>query len=187
MPKIVITSGDLRGRQISTPDTGLIHPMGSRERLALFNTLVSLNGPLGSETKILDCFCGSGALGLEAISRGAGSVTFVDQNSQAITTTKQNIANLGLENHTKVVKSSYQNLADAKLGLGPFDIILADPPYDNFPANLTALSHLLTKQGIIVLSHPDTVDPAVLLPDFDLIRTKKHAAANLSFLVKHDH
>ena len=188
MAKTTITSGEFRGHPLSTPDTGLTHPMGSREKLALFNALESQFGPLASTTRVLDCFCGSGALGLEAISRGAKDVVFVDQDSNAIKTTKQNIRALKVEKMTKVIKSDYKNLPENQYFLqndAKFDIILTDPPYDNFPKNLEVLTTFLKNEGIIVLSHPTSVNPAEILPGLTLLRSKKHAAANISFLVKH--
>ncbi len=186
MPKIAITSGIYRGRKLETPSTTLTHPMGSREKLALFNALESLQGPLSVDSRVLDCFCGSGALGLEAISRGAGTVVFVDQNASAIAATKHNVAALSVQNQAKIIKSSAQNYADSP-DCPIFDLILADPPYDNFPADLSFLGKLLKNDGILALSHPTSINLAQTLPGFDLIRTKKHAAANISFLVKHEH
>ena len=211
MSKITISSGEFRGRQISTPDTSLVHPMGSREKLALFNTLESLRGPLTSDTTLLDCFCGSGALGLEALSRGAGEVVFVDQNPKAVTATKQNILALGVSSRAHVLKTTYQNLlktletpqkspknhqnphetpqqkSQNRANVKNFDIIIADPPYDNYPENLNVLSNLLATGGILVLSHPTSINPADILSNCELIRTKKYAAANLSYFVKHMH
>ena len=183
--KITITSGEFRGRRIYTPDTSLVHPMGSRERLALFNALESIRGPLAADTTVLDCFCGSGALGLEAISRGARNVVFVDNNQKAIATTEQNIKTLTLKDYYKVIKSDFRKLPAQNLG--HFDVILADPPYDNYPADLTELGNLLSDNGVLALSHSTSVDPTQLLPNFKLVRTKKYAAACISLLVKHNH
>ena len=220
-----ITSGVFRGRKIATPDNGLTHPMGAREKLALFNSIESLRGPLDGAS-VLDCFCGSGALGIEAISRGATSVVFVDKDRQAIATTKQNLASLGLKSqdnsiskhnltpathfsssssdsttnptnslanrgdsaHAKnspnitICHENFQNLSTLK----QFDLILADPPYDNFPSDLSILSKILRSGGILALSHPTSVNPTDLLPDLELVRTKSYALANLSIFVKHE-
>lgn len=187
MAKTTIVSGEFKGHPIFTPSTGLTHPMGSREKLALFNALESQYGPLVG-VRVLDCFCGSGALGLEAISRGVKDVIFVDRDSSAIQATKQNIRALKVEKKAKVIKSDYKNLPENSYFLQndtKFDIILADPPYDNYPKTLGVLATFLKKEGILVLSHPSSVNPEEILPDLTLLRSRKHAAANISFLVKH--
>ncbi len=191
MAKLSITSGEFRGQKIFAPDTSAVHPMGAREKLALFNALESLIGPLSTDLNVLDCYCGSGALGLEALSRGAGRAIFVDQNPTAIATVKQNIATLGVGNRAHVRKEDFSVFVRENSEKSPFfqffDVIFVDPPYDNFPQNLGQIASLLKNDGILALSHPTSVDPTELLPNFQLIKTKKHAAANLSFLVKHEH
>ena len=83
MDNLRITSGNYRGRKIATPG-GKTHPMGERERLALFNMI----GPFIPEAMVLDAFSGSGALGIEALSRGAKHVVFVDIDKKAFETIK---------------------------------------------------------------------------------------------------
>jgi len=164
-----ITSGIYRGRKITTPG-GKTHPMGERERLALFNSIT----PYLPDAQVLDFFCGSGALGIEALSRGAQSVDFVDSSRKAIKTTQQNLADL------QVDESKYHTFCTDFRNFQPdchYDIILCDPPYDDFPIEiLDYLFPLLSKQGIIVLSHPDSFVPA------GANSTKRYAAANISII-----
>lgn len=181
-----IGSGAFRGRKLITPDSELTHPMGSREKNALFNTLESLNSPLTSVKKVLDLYCGSGALGLEAISRGVKEAVFVDKNHAALQALRQNIATLGLAQQTTILRANLSTSAIATLapalGDEKFDLILVDPPYDNFPKDLSFLPPLLnTDQSILVLSHPSSVNAKFLFPELKLLCTKSYAAANLSF------
>ena len=172
--KITITGGKYRGRKISTPG-GKTHPMGSRERLALFNMI----GERCEGATVLDAFAGSGALGVEALSRGATSVIFVEKSSEAVRVIKENLAALGASD-SKVIKGALP-LMDWG-GLGDFDVILADPPYDDFGAiNLEFLSGLLEKEGILALSHPGE---APELQGLKLLKTHVYAAAHLSIYIK---
>ena len=181
---IRITSGEFKGRTIATPVVSTTHPMGSREKLALFNTLISLTGPFSDIDYILDCYCGSGALGLEALSRGAKQVVFVDHSAAALAATKENISALGVSDRTEVIKSDVKSIASTSVAWHKYGLILVDPPYDNYPSSLEELPDLLTDGGVLVLSHPASVEPASVIPNLELVSTKSYAAANLSFFRK---
>ena len=183
-----ITSGEFRSRKIITPDTSATHPMGSREKLALFNALETVRGDLRGVSDALDLYCGSGALGLEALSRGVKKVVFVDENQKAVMATRQNIASLNLGSQTIVLKAKISHdfsdrFSDFK---GMFQLIFVDPPYDRYPDDLSYLSALLEQNGIAVISHPRSVDAEDIAKDtgLSLAQTKSYAAANLSFLKK---
>ena len=164
---IRITSGALKGRKIATPG-GPTHPMGERERLALFNMITGdITG-----ASVLDAFAGSGALGIEALSRGANSVLFVEQNATAVKTIRENLANLGLDAEVfrGKVSAYHSNIK--------YDLILADPPYDDFDlTEVSALLPHLTEDGVLVLSHPDE---APELKGVSLIKSKQYAGARIS-------
>ena len=192
-----ITGGVYNGQKLAAPG-GKTHPMGERERLALFNMLL----PHLPGAKVLDAYAGTGALGLEALSRGAAAVVFIENNGAAFRCLKQNLATLGLEhaNEVRLVKGDVvkfaphmqqdggellrdrQGSVSGALQDGQFDIILADPPYDNF--DLTGVEYLtkfLKNGGILVLSHPAE---APELPDLKLDKTRKYAAAHISIYTK---
>lgn len=170
-----ITSGMFRGRKITTPGNPAVHPMGDREKLALFNTL----GPFMGSERILDCYCGSGALGLEALSRGASSAVFVDKDTRTVIA---NIKTLGLESRSEVVKCDASTFTS---GSGAFDIILLDPPYDDFhPEDFEHLADFLKPGGRLVLSHPGEVDPGTIFKGLTHQKTKKFARCHLSFYTK---
>ena len=169
MDTVLITAGKYKGRKIATPGGGT-HPMGSREKLALFNMLTGkIEG-----ASVLDAFAGSGALGIEALSRGASEVVFVEKSSKACEIIRQNLKSLGVEG-AKVIKNSVSGVADE---LGQFDIVLADPPYDDFDiTEVSSLTKLVKNGGILVLSHPDE---APELEGLTLSKTHRYAKARIS-------
>ena len=196
-----ITGGEFRGRVIKAPATSVTHPMGSREKMALFNALISLKGPLEGVQNALDICCGSGALGLEALSRGARHAVFVDNNVSVLQTVKDNISALGVSDRAEVIRTDLSKIASTSVSWQKYDLILVDPPYDNFPntsatstpnssasaglaSPLNALVDLLNDDGILVLSHPSTIVPAAVFPNLTLLSTKSYASANLSFYKK---
>ena len=161
--QIRIISGEYGGRLIDTPKTNATHPMGERERSAIFNRLRDeVPG-----RRILDAFAGSGAIGIEALSLGASHVDFMEKHPKAIRTIQKNLANLQLADRSTLVR-----IPD-----GDYGIIFADPPYDNPQYEIVAsLIQHLVPGGYLVLSHPE--DPAP--PQFaylELLSDKKYAAA----------
>lgn len=176
-----ITSGDCRGRKITTPG-GSTHPMGDRERLALFNAISEvLRG-----ADVLDLYAGSGALGLEALSRGAAKAVFVEKNRKAANCILENIRELGYESRATVLQGDVRAaLRSGGLPQEIFDIILCDPPYDHFDLNEFSIAvDYLEPGGLLVLSHPSEQPPAFF--DLALKSTKKYAGAHLSFYKKNN-
>lgn len=145
-----IISGKFGGRVISAPDSRLTHPMGSRVRGSLFNII---NSEL-NEAEVLDVFAGTGSLGLEALSRGAKHATFIERDRVASRILAENIDALDVVAETTVIQIGvrtwiYQN--KNKL----FDIIFADPPYNDLQlSTVSGLTSLLKPNGLMVLSYP---------------------------------
>lgn len=168
---IRISSGQYRNRKITTPG-GATHPMGERERLALFNMIAEyLPG-----AKVLDAFAGSGALGIEALSRGASEAVFVEKVAPACRVIRGNLRELGIE--AEVYQSNVVNFTTDT----EFDVMLADPPYDNFKINeVTHLLQFLRSGGVLALSHPGE---APELPRMGLLKSRKYAGATISIYVK---
>ena len=117
-----IIAGDFRGRRLSTPEGLKTRPMLARVREALFNIL----GPRVAGARVADCFSGTGAIGLEALSRGATHVDFFESGRHTLGALEKNIAQLGVTGRAKVHKS---DLPQA-IGAGdPWDIIVVDQPW----------------------------------------------------------
>lgn len=174
MNKIRITSGVLRGRTIKSPESELVHPMGSREKLALFNMI----SPSLTNAKVLDAYAGSGALGIEALSRGAKYVVFVEKDRKVGHILNKNIQDLNLANYGKVIINDVSN-CDLK---ERFDIIIADPPYNKISTKpLFDLTKYIKDGGLFVLSHPDI---APVIDGLKLTTTHKYAKANISIYQK---
>lgn len=144
-----IISGKFGGRTIEGSGTDRTHPMGERVRGSLFNII----GDEIQNADVLDAFAGSGSLGLEALSRGAKSATFVEKDRIAQKVISNNINTLKTSDSARLVKSpvsSWMNMTEQK-----FDIIFADPPYHDMQLSTTMkLSGLLRPNGLMVLSYP---------------------------------
>jgi 16S rRNA (guanine966-N2)-methyltransferase len=119
-----IIAGEWRGRAIEAPVGVETRPTADRTREALFSMLASRLGSF-KDLRVADLFAGSGALGLEALSRGAAEATFVESNARAIATLRRNADKLGANERIRLIAGSALSLPASK----PFDLIFADPPY----------------------------------------------------------
>jgi len=138
-----IVGGQARGRHLSVPPRGT-RPTSDRAREALFNTLRSELDVAGA--RVLDLFAGSGAVGLEALSRGAAAAVFVESDRPAARVLADNIASLGLPGAVlrRLAVDSYLGAAGAD---EPFDLVFADPPYALASAAVASMLGLLVSGG----------------------------------------
>lgn len=120
-----VVGGTLGGRRLEAVGTDAVRPTSDRAREAIFNMLVSLELPEGAT--VLDLFCGSGALGIEALSRGAAHATFVDSDAGACRTATANLATLGITERATVARAEVGGFL-ARHG-DSIDLAFADPPY----------------------------------------------------------
>lgn len=145
-----LISGEFGGRTIATPESFKTHPMGDRVRMSLFNILGPMNG-----LDVLDAFAGSGALGFEALSRGAERIAFVERDRSAQLIIDQNIAELKVQDRTKLIRASVGGWLDTGGNDNTYDIIFADPPYNNLQlSTVFRLKDLLNPKGLMILSYP---------------------------------
>jgi 16S rRNA (guanine966-N2)-methyltransferase len=126
-----VIGGELRGRRLSAPDDPLVRPTSDRVREAVFDILYSLGGVDGLQ--VADLCAGSGAMGIEALSRGAASVTFVDHSAAALAAVRANLSSVGLqdaehEGDATVVRADVASWAATTASR--YDVIFCDPPYD---------------------------------------------------------
>lgn len=120
-----VVAGSVGGRRINAADAEGIRPTSDRVREAMFNSLYSLGAI--ADAVVVDLFAGSGALGIEALSRGASRVVFVENDRHALEVLRDNLDSLGLADKATVVP------ADATIFLAraePYDLLLLDPPYE---------------------------------------------------------
>ncbi|MGQ7792306.1 16S rRNA (guanine(966)-N(2))-methyltransferase RsmD [Faunimonas sp. B44] len=123
-----IVGGRLRGRSLAGPRSNDIRPTSDRLRETLFNILAHGYGLPEPETRVLDLFAGTGALGLEALSRGAAQAHFVETGVGARGLIRQNVEALGLTGHTKILRRDATDLGSAGT-IAPFGLVFCDPPY----------------------------------------------------------
>ena len=120
-----VVAGELRGRKISAPEGTTTRPTTDMAREAIFNALTSLDVIV--EANVLDLFAGSGALGIEALSRGAKHCTFIERDRDALASLQDNIKKLGLTDRTTVIRADALLAATKVSGI---DLVMADPPYE---------------------------------------------------------
>lgn len=175
-----IIAGMLGGRVFKSPGTQRTHPMSDRMRGALFAVLGDIQG-----LTVLDAFAGSGALGLEAVSRGAAHVTTIESDSAAQRAIAQNIAALGATSQMKLIRAAANAWLQTSSPDQQFDIVLCDPPYHD--PQLTLLTRLAERArkrgGVVVFSLPP--GEQVVLPDeFVPQPPRKYGDAQLLFFVR---
>ncbi|WP_419848395.1 16S rRNA (guanine(966)-N(2))-methyltransferase RsmD [Candidatus Poriferisocius sp.] len=160
-----IIAGEARGRRLSTPEGMEVRPTTSRVREAVFNSLHSQGRLAGAD--VLDLFAGSGALGLEAVSRGAASATFVESALPALAALRANIDAIGFNDRCRVVPGDV--MEELPRLDGDYDVALCDPPYgfDDWPELLSRLP-----ANVVMAESDQAVEPG---PGWDVIKQRRYA------------
>ena len=134
-----VVGGRLRGRALKSPESQAIRPTADRLRESLFNILAHAYGDPAEDARVLDLFAGTGALGIEALSRGAAFTLFVDDGVEARALLRANVEALGLGGTSKVYRRDSTKLGPA-YPMEPFSLVFADPPYGKGLAELALAS-----------------------------------------------
>lgn len=147
-----IVAGTLKGRRLGGPSWDGLRPTSDALRETLFNVL----GPTVSGARVLDVFAGTGAVGIEALSRGAAHVTFVEHDARAIQLLKRNITHAGVENACAIIRDDFMKLRGH--GSEPqarYNLVFLDPPYDILAIDtaVAAAAARTTPGGRIVIEH----------------------------------
>lgn len=156
-----VIAGRLGGRKLVAPRGFATRPTTDRVREALFSVLGDLRG-----ARVLDLFAGTGALGIEALSRGASSATFVERARPALAALRENLTTLGLLGEARVLAAPARRAAVTLEG--PFDLVFADPPYAilaEVPPILASLGACLSDDARLVIEHASR-DAAPEIPGF---------------------
>ncbi len=159
-----IIAGQMRGRRLVAPKGTATRPTADRVREALFSRLATLDALV--DAVVLDAFAGAGTLGLEALSRGARRVMFVEQDRAALAALNANIAALGVEGETSVVRAdAFAAARRARPAGAPFSLLFLDPPYRIDKSEVRGLIESLAASGslgdgaIVVWEHDAREEP----------------------------
>lgn len=165
-----IVAGEARGRRLAVP--GVARPTGDRAREGLFSSLATVVDLEG--TRVLDLYAGSGALGLEALSRGAAAVTLVDHDAQAVVVLRRNAAAVGLPGAEVVHAPVERWLAGA---VAAYDVVFLDPPYDQADLPLAALHPLLADDAVVVIERSARGAPLAWPDGYEGHRSRRYGEA----------
>lgn len=174
-----VIAGQLKGRRLKTPTWDGLRPTSDKLRETLFNILA----PRIDGARVLDGYAGTGALGIEALSRGAASVLFVEQDRRALALIRANLAGCGLEQGYTIESGDVTAVLRRPPADAAFDLILFDPPYDidNSREVLAAAAAWLAPDGVIVLERATRREPDVP-PSLVRVRDVKSGDSTLTFL-----
>jgi 16S rRNA (guanine966-N2)-methyltransferase len=175
-----IVAGSRKGHRIAAPAGVVTRPTGDRVREAAF----ALVGPLDGAA-VLDLFAGSGAMGLEALSRGATRCVFVERDREACRVIQSNLEKLRLTGAVVVNRDVASTLRDEKSRKRLYELVLVDPPYDEWerqsPALAEHLPEVLAEDGLAVLETSSRVEPELPL---DLVTTRRYGSARITVFSK---
>lgn len=159
-----VIAGVLKGRRLKSPSWEGLRPTSDRLRETLFDVLA----PRIAGAHVLDGYAGTGAVGIEALSRGAASATFVDRDRRARALITENVEHCGIPSGCVIIRSAFDSsarpvrderkrstpLTHDRTSFGPFDIVVLDPPYDRRPEQVIhEVAHLVAPAGVLVLEH----------------------------------
>jgi 16S rRNA (guanine966-N2)-methyltransferase len=157
-----IIAGSRKGATIYAPKHAATRPTGDRVREAAFNLIGPVDG-----ASVLDLYAGSGAMGLEALSRGARSALFVEADREAVQTIERNLTKLGLEGATILRADALTALAQEASSGRRYDLVLVDPPYRMFADLQTSLAAylpaVLAEDGLVVVETSSREEPELPL------------------------
>jgi len=179
-----IVGGEFRGHGLVAPGSRDIRPSSDRLRETLFDILVHRYGDHIAEMRVLDLFAGTGALGLEALSRGAAFALFVEESIAARGLIRRNIETLGLTGRTRIFRRDATRLGDAGT-VAPFDLAFVDPPYGRGlgeRALVAARAGAWLKPGAICVLEESAKTTVGALGDLDELERRIVGDSQLVFL-----
>jgi 16S rRNA (guanine966-N2)-methyltransferase len=176
-----VIAGELKGRRLAVPKDDFCRPTLDRVKESIFNVL----GTDVVDRQVLDLFCGTGSLGIEALSRGASDAVFMDANNKAIALAQKNISMLGLDKRANFILSDIHRFDWTRFKKG-FELIIADPPYEMMIGS--SLIETLLKNGILAdgglmvfeRSRQETIKPEPLKH----IKSLKFGQTEVDFFLK---
>ena len=182
-----IVSGEFRGKALAAPEGSATRPTSDRARQAIFNILEHAAwGPQIGGARVIDLFAGSGALGFEALSRGAAFCLFVETDAAARGAIRENVDSMGLFGRTRVHRRDATDLGQRPGADGPaFDIAFLDPPYAKGLGEV-ALQRLAEggwlAPGAVIVFERGSDEPAFEAPGYEVLDARDYGAARVHFL-----
>lgn len=173
-----IIAGDQKGRVLKTPTWGGLRPTSDKLRETLFNIVA----PRLDGARVLDVFAGTGAIALEALSRGAASATCVEQDRRAVALIEANRERCGAGDRCAIIRDAVERALTRPVPGGPFDLVVLDPPYD-YRAVDEAVANAAAQRaegGLLVLEHAARTPPPTP-PGLVITRTVRSGDSALSF------
>lgn len=184
-----ITSGQYGGRSLATPKDMRVRPTSDKVRQAVFNILAHNdfgNGFALEGARVIDLFAGTGAMGIEALSRGASFCLFVDDSAESRALIRENVEALGLTGTTKIWRRDATNLGPMAAGAGgPFDFVILDPPYrkDLIAPALASLREggWLSERAVLIVETAED-EPQPVTEGFTVIDERAYGETRVAFL-----
>lgn len=181
-----IVGGSLRGRPLATPRSDAIRPTSDRTREAVFNVIAHAWPQKLDGARVLDLFSGTGALGLEALSRGAAQCLFVEDSAEGRGLIRTNIEEFGLQGRAKIFRRDATRLGEAGT-IAPFDLVFADPPYGKGLAERALQSALaggwLAADALVVVEEAAAL-PFQPVEGLDLIERREWGDTSVTFCAR---
>ncbi|MBL0370609.1 16S rRNA (guanine(966)-N(2))-methyltransferase RsmD [Rhizobium sp. KVB221] len=178
-----IVGGEFRGRALATPKSNDIRPTTDRTRESLFNILSHSYGDILNGGRVLDCFAGTGAVGLEALSRGATQALFVETSVEGRGLLRTNIETMGLQGRAKIFRRDATDLGPVGT-MEPFDLLFADPPYEKGLGekcfHAAAAGGWLVDGALAILEERGTIEPIVPAA-FTLVDVREFGETRMHF------
>ena len=179
-----VVAGDLRGRRLHSVAGRATRPTADRAREGLFSWL----GPRVADAAVLDLFAGTGAIGIEALSRGARHVTFVESSRSASAVLRRNLRDLDLMGQARVISRDARTSLERLGSQGTrFDLLFADPPYSSdWPQRLAGdlrLAELLLPAGVLALERPSEQPAAAASPLLEFRGSKTYGGSSFDWYV----
>lgn len=175
-----IVAGEFRGRRLKTPKREGIRPTADRVREAVFS-IIAQHIP---GARVLDLFAGTGALGLEALSRGAAQAVFIDRGPEAIQLIRSNIELCGAENRARLMPGSVDRMLRKLASEGAsFHVIFMDPPYGKgyIEKTLAALSPVTVPEALVIAEHSAKDVPADECGEWQRTEARRYGDTSVSF------
>jgi 16S rRNA (guanine(966)-N(2))-methyltransferase RsmD len=176
-----VIAGEFKGRRLSAPKTDFCRPTLDRVKESIFNVL----GEDVVDRSVLDLFCGTGSLGIEALSRGSSDCMFMDSSKQAIALAKKNISELGLDSRAYFILSDVFRF-DWSSSPKSFGLVFADPPYDKrvgtMLVEMILKNNVITSKGLLIFerSRQEKVETGFL----QLLKTLRFGQTEVDFYIR---